>query len=206
MKRLRYILFLVIVVYACGGDNLTGPSAGSAARLVADGWALYELGEYEPALSKFNSAVKLNPSYVEAYNALGWTHFTLHDISQAIQQFRTGINKDPQMLDLLVGNSFALYEGKDYSLENGSLKWALEAIELDSAEFDMDGTDYHFSHNSKVSAKELRKIMALSYFYLGNPEESYNQLNKYLNGLTLDPLSESFPSDLLKELDRICND
>ena len=206
MKKLNYILLLVIAVYGCGGDNLTGPSAGSAAKLVTDGWALYEMGEYDSALSKFNSAVKLNPGYVEVYSALGWTNFTLHNIPQAILQFNTGINKDPKILDLLVGNSFALYEGKNYSIENGSLKWALEAVELDSAKFDMDGTDYRFSHNSKVSAKELRKIMAFSYFNLGNFENSYDQLNNYLNGFTLDPLSESFHSDLLKELDRIWND
>ena len=208
MKRLKYIILfiMIITIFRCGGDNLTGPSEASAKRMVRDGWALYEIGEYNAALSKFNAAVRLDPSYVDVYNGLGWTHFALHNIQQAVNQFNTGVSKDSNVLDILVGYSFVSYENNNYSLESGSLKWALSAIEVDSTEFDMDGVDYNFVHNPKVTAKELRKIMALSYFYIGEFEESYYQVKNYLNGYILDPLSPNFTSELLKELDRICND
>ena len=206
-KGIKFAVFLLIItIIRCGGDNLTGPSAGSAKRMVKDGWALYEIGEYNAALSKFNAAARLNPSYADVYNGLGWTHFALHNIKQAAIQFNTGVDKAPNSLDILVGYSFALYESKNYSLENGALKWALKAIEVDSTEFDMDGVDYYFVHNPKVTAKELKKIMALSYFYLGKFEDSYYQVKNYLNGYTLDTSSPDFPSNLLKELDRVCND
>jgi len=208
IKRLKYIiLFLsLIILFKCGGDNLTGPSAGSAKKMVEDGWALYEIGEYSAALSKFNAAARLNPNFVDVYNGLGWTHFALHNIEQAGIQFNTGVSKDPNVLDILVGYSFVLYENNDYSLKSGSLKWAQKAIEVDSTEFDMDGVDYYFVHNPKVTAKELREIMALSYFYVGEFEDSYYQVKNYLNGYILDPQSSDFPSELLKELDRVCND
>ena len=208
IKRLKYIiLFLsLITLFKCGGDNLTGPSVDSAKKMVEDGWAKYEIGEYSAALSKFNAAARLNPTFVDIYNGLGWTHFALHNVEQAAIQFNTGVSKEPNVLDILVGYSFVLYENNNYSLESGSLKWALRAIEVDSTEFDMDGVDYYFVHNPKVTAKELREIMALSYFYIGKFEDSYYQVKNYLNGYILDPLSSNFPSELLKELDRVCND
>jgi tetratricopeptide (TPR) repeat protein len=202
-KYIKFFVILVLIV-GCGGDNLTGPSVGSANRMVSDGWGLYKIGEYNSALSKFNGALKLNPKLVDVYNGLGWTHFALNNIKQAVQQFNTGAGKNPNYLDVIVGSAFSSYENNDYSVENGSLKWALKAIEVDSAGFDMNGVDYTFSHNPKVTAKELRKIIALSYFYIGKFEDSYNQLKKYLNGYTLDPKASNFPSELLKELERVC--
>ena len=208
MKKILYaIIFgMIITLSRCGGDNITGPSAGSAKRMVVDGWALYEIGEYSAALSKFNAAARLNPKYVDVYNGLGWSHFALHNIKQAIIQFNTGVNKDPNVLDILVGYTFASYENNNYGTNTGSLKWALKAIEVDSTEFDMDGLDYYFIHNPKVTAKELRKIMALCYFYIGESENAYYQLKNYLNGYTLDPSSPNFTSELLKELERVCSD
>jgi tetratricopeptide (TPR) repeat protein len=203
--RKYIILFAILVfIFGCGGDNLTGPSIGSANRMITDGWALYEIGEYNSALSKFNGALKLNPKLADVYNGLGWTHFALHNIKQAVIQFNTGVGKSPNSLDVIVGSAFSSYENNDFSVETGSIKWALKAVEVDSAEFDMNGVDYVFSHNPKVTAKELRKIMALSYFYIGKFEDSYNQLKKYLNGYTLDPKASNFPSELLKELERVC--
>ena len=194
----------MIIIYNCGGDNLTGPSAGSAQRMIADGWAYYEKGEYNNALAKFNSAKKLNPTHIEVLTGLGWTNFALNNLEQAVINFNSGLNKNPNSLDLLVGYSFALYESDNYSTDDGSLGWALKAVEIDSAGFDIDGEDYYFIHNSKVTAKELRKIMALGYFYLGEFEESYFQLINYLNGNTLDQASPAFSLELLKELNRIC--
>lgn len=183
-----------------------GPSQESAYKMAKDGWALYEVKEYYSALAKFNSAVRLNPNYADAYNGLGWTHFALHDIQQAIFQFSKGVEKDRRLIDIPVGYTFALYENGNYSIENGALKWALEAIKIDTAEFDMDGLDYYFIHNSKVTAKEFREVMALSYFYLGKFMDSYGILRKYLNGQEIDTLSSEFASNLLKELNRICNE
>jgi len=104
IKRLKYIiLFLsLIILFKCGGDNLTGPPARTAKKMVEDGWALYEIGEYSAALSKFNAAARLNPNFVDVYNGLGWTHFALHNIEQAGIQFNTGVSKDPNILDILI--------------------------------------------------------------------------------------------------------
>ena len=198
-------ILLVFMLFSCGGDNITGPSAGSADKLVKDGWGLYEIGQYNEALSKFSSAIKLNPSHADAYNGLGWTHFALHNISQSAVQFKNAYEKSSQNIDILVGYTLISYESNNYSTNNGSLKWGLQAVEIDSVSFDMDGVDYIFSHNSKVTAREFRKMMALSYFYNGEFDESYEELVKYLNGDSLNTASASFPSELLKELDRVCN-
>ena len=208
MKRVSYkliSLFLVFVLLSCGGDNITGPKPGSANKLVKDGWALYEIGQYNEALSKFSSAIKLNPGHADAYNGLGWTHFALHNISQSAAQFKNAYEKSSRNIDILVGYTFLSYESNNYSTNNGSLKWGLQAVEMDSVSFDMDGVDYIFSHNSKVTALEFRKIMALSYFYNGEFDESYKEVIKYLNGDSLNTSSASFASELLKELDRVCN-
>ncbi|MFC1558304.1 tetratricopeptide repeat protein [candidate division KSB1 bacterium] len=208
MKKSNYKLmnlFLVFVLLSCGGDNITGPSAGSADKLVKEGWDLYEIGQYNGALSKFTSAIKLNPSHADAYNGLGWTHFALHNINQSIAQFKNAYEKSSQNVDILVGYTLLSYESNNYSTNNGSLKWGLQVVGIDSVSFDMDGVDYIFSHNSRVTAREFRKIMALSYFYNGEFDESYEELIKYLNGDSLNVASASFPSELLKELDRVCN-
>ena len=208
MKRVFYkkmCLFLTVVLLSCGGDNITGPSAGSADKLLKDGWGLYEIGQYNEALSKFSSAIKLNPSLGDAYNGLGWTHFALHNISQSATQFKNAYEKSSNNIDILVGYTLLSYESNNYSTSNGSLKWGQQAVEIDSASFDMDGMDYIFSHNSKVTALEFRKIMALSYYYNGEFEDSYVEMVKYLKGDSLNTASALFPSELLKELDRVCN-
>lgn len=204
MKNI-YTILLVLILFGCGGDNVLGPTGKSSERLIKEGWAFYESKEYTGALAKFNDAVKINPNEADIYNGLGWTHFALHNIQQSIFQFGKGVENNPKFLDILVGYSFVHYENNNYSLENGSLKWASEAIAIDSAKFDSVGS-YSFIHNSKVTAEEFRKIMTLSYFYIGKFEESYTVLREYLNGEELDTTSIDFSSNLLKELNRVCNE
>jgi len=190
---------------SCGGGNVLPPEEQaaleeSAQKLTLDGWILYENEQFSEALSKFSTASKRDPNFLDSYNGLGWTYFAQHILNYSVSNFITMANKDSTSaaLDGFVGLSLAQFESNNYQ---ESIKSAQHAVKLDSLGFDFNGS-YEFEHNLKVNAKALRKILTLSYYYLGDFIESYNQLKTYLKPqVSLDVALPDFPRLLLIEIE-----
>jgi len=197
------IFMIVIIVCSCGGGNVLPPEEKAALeespqKITEDGWKYYEDGEYTKALNKFSEASKRKSDYWDSYNGLGWTYFAQHVLAYSISNFTKAVNGDSLFLDCYVGLSLASFENNDYL---SAIDAAVKAVQIDSLGFVFNGS-YEFTHNTKVNAKALRKILALSYYYNGEFQKSYNQLKTYLKPqVSLDINSPHFPRLLLIELE-----
>jgi len=209
MNRLKYSFFICVpmcILLACGGSNLSAPEPGGeeekAKTLTESGWVQYEIGEYNNAIQLFNDAKKADSEYLDAYNGLGWSYFRVHNLILSLFNFRVPLAVDSTMINVLVGYSIASFEKNEYS---EAVDAVLKVVSQDSSRFDLEGTDeYFFIHDTDVTSRQIRKILALSYFYSGNFMDSYYQLLNFLDPLTrVDPSSETFYKDLLEALEKI---
>ncbi len=203
-----YLAISVIFVFQCGqsieGLN-TGLTETTAAELTDDGWNLYKEGKYAEAISKFDQAKKRDPNYPDCYNGIGWTEFSLHNISRANENFNHALNLDSTLINVNVGSAITLFENNQYIESLNSIN---RAITEDSTMFDMSGlpgiAEFAFEHDPQVTSKEVRIFMALDYYYLGNFSECYLILKKYLNPqLLLNENSPAFIENLYRELEKL---
>ena len=78
--------------------------------LVNEGVDLYNSGQYQPSLAKYDSALSLNPNCKEAYLNKGILLNTINNISQAIENFEICIKLFPKYTSALIGlgNSYLI--------------------------------------------------------------------------------------------------
>ena len=78
--------------------------------LVNEGVDLYNSGQYQPSLAKYDSALSLNPNCKEAYLNKGILLNTINNIPQAIENFEICIKLFPKYTSALIGlgNSYLI--------------------------------------------------------------------------------------------------
>lgn len=200
--KLIFCLILLCFFLSCGGGS-TRPviqrDPETAKELAQQGWVKYEAGNFSRAVSLFKEARKADESYLDSYNGLGWSYFRLHDLLSSLFNFRIPINADSSFIDVQVGYAISSFEKNEYA---ETIRAVLKVTWLDSTGFDIKGTDeYFFEHDVDVTSREVRQILALSYYYTGEFDKAFKQLLYYLNPLTkVDPDSEDYLLNLLNEL------
>ncbi len=209
MRRLIKTVMLLLTTplfFYCGGSNITPPDDPSvvlrAQELAESGWNHYESGNYSSAITLFNDSKKADSEYIDAYNGLGWSYFRAHNLILSLFNFRIPLDSDSTLTDVKVGYLIAAFEKNEYS---ETIDAAIQLTMQDSVKFDLEGTDeYFFIHDTDVTSREIRKLLALAYYYSGQFQNSYYQLLNFLDPLTrVDPLSETFQKDLLEALENI---
>ncbi len=66
-----------------------------AAVLSAEGWQAWRDQDWRTALSKFESAIKMEPQNTRSLNGLGWTHFHLGSHADAMADFEKVLRLEP---------------------------------------------------------------------------------------------------------------
>ena len=199
-----FIGFLAFVV--CGGSNITSnpppPDPKKVEDIINAAWAKYEIAQYDTAITLFNEALRLDQSVLDIYNGLGWSYFQTHSLINSLANHTIAIGSDSSFADAMVGFSVSAFERNDY---DQAIIAIITIARIDTSGFDIQGTDdYIFKHDSAVTARRVRKILALCYFYSGNFTESFNQLKLFLDPNTkVNPESETFITDLFKALEEI---
>ena len=86
--------------------------------LVNEGVDLYNSGQYQPSLAKYDSALSLNPNCKEAYLNKGILLNTINNIPQAIENFEICIKLFPKYTSALIGlgNSYLISGNFEKSL------------------------------------------------------------------------------------------
>jgi len=188
-------LFLVLAVGCGGGDS--GPSETASSR-AAEGWTLFESGDYEGAIEKFDRAVILDLTYADAYNGRGWSYARLDSLSRSLNDFGRAIARTGQgaaLADFYAGSS-PVYRDIETrpSHFDSAVVFASDALALDRR--------YIFSHDSDFDWHDLHLIMAQAYFAL-NDYTSANARVDSLGGNVQNPASPSFVEDLAEEIERL---
>lgn len=71
------------------------PDADRAAQLAQEGWSLWQQRQLTGAEAKFQEAVKLDPTLVNAWNGLGWSQFNQGKADAAENAFKKAIELEP---------------------------------------------------------------------------------------------------------------
>ncbi len=188
-------LACLLTAFGCGGDGGGGPS-DTAASLTAAGWALFEKGECEAAIIKFDQAVALDATYSDAYNGLGWSNAKLDSLGIALGNFGECLIFNSTLADAYAGCA-PVY--RDYETEPAHFDSAIAAA---SQALALEAT-YSFSHDTSFDWFDLHLIMAQSHYGLGEFLEAKAHVDSLPDHVTLDPESPTFVEDLAAEIERL---
>jgi len=191
------ILFGLILLAGCGKDfnNPLDPENSSYEppyiKYTKQGWAEYKNKNFDSAIEYFRKATDNNKNYADAHVGLGWSYFMKHSILSSIIEFQQALAIDPKQADAHVGLAGAYLTKDEYE---SAIEHAQEALNTEP--------EYTFSQNPAISKQNVQMVLAVSYYYLGDYENALEQL-KSLKEVELDEESESFPTDLLREIESV---
>lgn len=192
------VIFALALVQGCGGGGGDTAPAESASSRTNEGWALFESGDYEGAIEKFERAIVLDPTYAGAYSGLGWSYARLDTLSKSLDNFGMAIagSKTSGVLVDSYAGSAPVYRDLDTrpSHFDSAAVYASNALSLDRR--------YVFEYDGDFDWHDLHLIMAQSYFAL-NDYTSANARVDSLGGNVQDPGSPTFIEDLADEIERL---
>ncbi|MDZ4730517.1 MAG: type IV pilus biogenesis/stability protein PilW [Xanthomonadales bacterium] len=110
--RLSLVLFLSLVLSACGSTGETRTGEKSDGRKAAEtnaalGRQYFDRKQYEIALEKLKRAVAFDPTYAPAHSMLGVLYETLGEMVKAGEEYKQAVRYDPEDGD--VNNNYAVY-------------------------------------------------------------------------------------------------
>jgi hypothetical protein len=88
MKKRYGLIFLAFILIGCGKrDHDPVDPFPTIERLLSDGWELYDKGEYEGAVVKFDSAIDMKADEMGAHIGAGWSRVHLGEFKDAHANF-----------------------------------------------------------------------------------------------------------------------
>jgi tetratricopeptide (TPR) repeat protein len=193
-RFVKPVLALVMLPLALGcGDNGGEPDL-TAEQLTNQGWVKFEDCQFDEALQKFDRALDKEPEYGDAHNGVGWCCVKLDSLDAAIDAFGQAISSGVASADPRAGKAVVYRDLEPVNFQL-AIDWADSALVIDA--------DYVFSHDEALDWKDLRLILAQSYYGLNQYDEAKAQVDILNPSNTLDPASDTFVEDLLAELQRL---
>ena len=124
----KFTISIVFVAILC--ILINGNTKVVAARdiWISKGDALNRMGNYSQAIAAYDTALKIDPNYVNALDGKGWSLNELGNYSQAIVYLDKALKIDPNHLDGLVFKAQALYMIGNYT---GAKYYSDKAFEID---------------------------------------------------------------------------
>ena len=152
------------------------------------GMALFQMEEYDRALSNYNKAVEINPKFAQAYLGRAMVYFVKRDLDQVILDLNRALDLEPQMAVAYYnrGVAYSYQEKFDQAFEDlskaKSLGYAVEDELLQQV--------WGLSHPDRVieeAAQEIKKDAkngqayynrAVARFYKKDYQGALDDLNK----------------------------
>ena len=99
-QSLRYGSFVmatclgVLIICGCKDRDVNHAAIGDFKENINTGWSKIELGEFDNAITEFDTAIKLKPHSHEAFNGRGCTKLRLKEYDAAIRDFDKSLALD----------------------------------------------------------------------------------------------------------------
>lgn len=138
------------------------------------------------AIGAFQTAIKEDPNYIDAYINLGTIYFNKKEYDNALKQFKTATEKDATSKDAFANLGRVQYKMRRYLEAEESFKAAI-ALDGNDAQLYKDlGNTYYRKKNYKEAVAAYNKCHEMgngdyiSYYYAG---KSYEKLDDNTNAI-----------------------
>lgn len=193
--RIFIITFVMLSAWGCSKETTTETpqEKPEVKNYLVLAWQEFEAGHYDTAAAYFTEAYNRTTVITEQGEALcgrGWANAYKRELAKAKSDFSfaLGLSGITSIIrtDAMVGNAFVLYALNDF---DGAIVSANSAL--------VNIPAYTFSHDSKVTVKRIRLLLAQSYFAIGQFTQAAEQMN------ILDPSNAPYPTDPMVLLGKI---
>lgn len=125
MSRKYVCVSLCLIVTLACGQRVWADAAVDAYN---EGMRLLQGGQHKNAIPEFDKALRLNPRYIEAYNARGITHNEMAQYERAIKDYDAALALNPKFAEAYFNRANAY---NDLGQSDRALKDYDEALRLD---------------------------------------------------------------------------
>jgi tetratricopeptide (TPR) repeat protein len=191
MKKFSLNCILVILWIFAGCKNDTG-GGETADQLVNDGWQAYVSKDYKTAVNKFNQAITMNGSLVDAYNGAGWSYALLNRLDTSVIKFTSGRSHDSTNAEINAGLGF---------VEN-ALKSYQPSIQFAGITLQQNAT-WTFSKDNTINWCDLRVLLAEDYFALSQYNLSLTNVQFLKPSFTVDTTTIAGRIELSQQIDSL---
>lgn len=186
---------LVLILGGCGDDNNDPISAGDTPQDVLDrGWIEFEAGNYNAALTDFQTAFERDGTLADALNGSGWASGRMEgNLNEAEDYFSGCLAQDTTMYDALGGWVFIAFQQGN---------WEGTISKADSLLHRRPG--WRFLHEPTIDFYDIYLVIATSYCKFGDYQSALNIVVTYLNPeFEADIVSALGQRELLDEIERL---
>jgi tetratricopeptide (TPR) repeat protein len=196
------IVSVVAIVFLSGcvtdpDDAITLPPIDASVSLydlkVIGAWVEFESENYDGSISMFREASDIDPLRQDAYLGLGWCYAMMDQMEDAIYNFNVAIVKQSDSPDGHASVAFVYLAQNRYE----------DAIPAAERAISLGGEEYVFEWIIEVRTRNLRLLLAESYYALGRYADSQLQINILEPDNELDENSQTYKKDLLLEIERL---
>ncbi|MFC1717006.1 hypothetical protein ACFL6S_25280 [Candidatus Poribacteria bacterium] len=192
------VLLLLAVVFLDGcvngpDDVVVLPPFDDYHTAIAEGWLEFGAGRYNNAITAFDEATEIDPTLSQAYLGLGWSYAMIDQMEISLSNVELAIVKDSESPDGYAAKAFVHLVQDEYE---AAIEAAGEAIVF-------GGESYVFSQIPDVQTRNLRLLMAESYYATGQYADAQNQVDILNPDNNLDQDSRTYTEDLLLEMESL---
>jgi|GEM_PF-792579 len=196
------IVSVVAIVFLSGcvtdpDDAITLPPIDASASLydlkVSGAWAEFGSENYDGSISVFREAADIDPLRQDAHLGLGWCYAMMDQMEDAVYNFNVAIVKQSDSPDGHASVAFVYLAQNRYE----------DAIPAAERAISLGGEEYVFEWMVEVQTRNLRLLLAESYYALGKYADSQLQIDILEPGNRLDENSHTYKKDLLLEIERL---
>jgi tetratricopeptide (TPR) repeat protein len=158
-RRITLLLLggLAMLGIVCALVLAFGVESHKGAQLADEGWKLWQAGQFDDAMDKFEEAVKLDPKNVNAYNGLGWSQFNTGKYDDAETSFKKTLELAPKFPAALNGLGQLYFAERKYDRAETYL---LQAAPQASAAWYGLAKLYLLQNKFGEAAKWAKKVVA----------------------------------------------
>ncbi len=180
MKKIIALFLTLLLIPACSeefsDDGFLLGNSDNYINLMERGWEAFQLGNFDAAITFFQTAADRDATKAEPYLGLGWSYAraTVMDLEVAL----SNLSKVPSFApdnQVMINESYAGTAVINYALLN--YETAIEFIDRILA----DNPDFQMQFDASINAESLNAIRLNSHFNLNNVSTVFTDLK--LQGL-----------------------
>lgn len=176
-KKISIIAVLSLLIVGCteklSNDKFLSQPPEYYSAILQEGWDSFEAGRYNQAVELFSQAAEREATLPEVYLGLGWSSYRSNALENGRSYFGQAIAFS--FLDSVNGQTIVVESTA------GLAGIALAAGEFENAISYVDDVlgenpGFSFTHDDVVDYKALKRIKAISSYYLGDFATAYQQV------------------------------